>query len=120
MKRPTITLRSVPSSGPIEMTEMETGAYVEKATPCPGCKGTTERGEQIVKLGHYWFHLDCAKEHITTTDVRNAWVLIAMDVARSPRSYGVKEIRVVMEHLIQVSQWNLREDDLDDEDGAAS
>lgn len=121
MKRPTIALRSIPSRGPIEAQEQDTGAWVDLSTPCPGCKGTTEEGEQIVKLGHSWFHLDCAKEHITKTDVHNAWVLIAMDVARSPRSYGVKEIRVVMEHLIQVSQYNLRnEDDLSDEDGAAS
>lgn len=111
MKRPTIALRSIPSSGPIEAREWDTGAYVDLSTPCPGCKGTIEKGEQIVKLGHSWFHLDCGKDHLTATDVQNAWVMIAMDMARSPRSYGVKEIRVVMEHLIQVAQWNLREDD---------
>lgn len=103
MKRPDMTVAAIVSDGPKSYPD---STYV-KATPCPVCGGTIDRGEWIAKIGTYatgeqWAHRDCAQNAVNTTTVRNAWALIGADAARRPRAYKATDLRTILEHLVQL------------------
>jgi hypothetical protein len=97
VKRPDIPLSVVASDGP-QYTEW---GEPYRDTPCGGCGGDIEQGELIAKLGSSWMHQECAAKRLTSADVRNAWALLGMDMARNPRAHSVKHLRSVLEHLVQ-------------------
>lgn len=107
MKRPDITLSAIESAGPRELGTSEGVTYV-RATPCPVCDGTIEKGELISKvgtedLGARWAHADCAEKLFNAQTIRNAWVMLGADAARRPRSYSAKDLKVILEHLVQIA-----------------
>lgn len=105
MKRPDITLSTIPSDGPRHHPQPD--GYVT-ATPCPVCDGTIERGEFISKIGDEisgarWAHKDCAEKAFNATSIRGAWVMLGADAARRPRAYKAKDLTVILEHLVEIA-----------------
>ncbi|WP_162830363.1 hypothetical protein [Amycolatopsis palatopharyngis] len=96
MKRPDIPLTVVESDGPLVT---DTGE-VYHCTPCGGCGGEIEQGELIAKLERSWMHQECAAKQLSAADVRNAWALIGLDIARNPRAYSVPNVRAVLHQLV--------------------
>lgn len=96
MKRPDIPLAVVKSDGPVFGPDGSTFP----STPCGGCGGEIEQGELIAKLDRSWMHQECAAKHLSAADVRNAWALIGLDIARNPRAYSVPNVRAVLHQLV--------------------
>lgn len=105
------TLRSTPAHGaptqhPDYIYADDTGERhvvrgpVREATPCGGCQRVTAEGELITKYRHAWWHVACARRDIDAGNPRAGWLALGHDLARSPRSYGVKETRAIVGALL--------------------
>lgn len=117
MKRPGINLSCIPSDGPRVHPQPDGSTHV-RATPCPVCDGTIEAGEFISKIGtpdsgQRWAHKDCAERVFNASSIRNAWALLGADAARRPRAYSAKDLRTILDHLVQL----VYRDEFDDEFG---
>lgn len=104
------TLRAVPAQGaPVprpdyiyndgEGTVVVRGP-IQEPRPCGGCQRLTVEGELITKYRHAWWHAACARQDIDSGNATAGWLALAHDLARSPRSYRVGEIRSIVGALL--------------------
>jgi hypothetical protein len=92
MKHPNIDLHVIESSGPRGQ---------EEGTPCV-CDGPIVAGDLISKTAFGWEHKGCAEDTLRVESAPRAWVALGLDAARSPRSYGVTQLRAIITSLIDI------------------
>lgn len=86
-------LRAIPSVGPVKRDGHD-------GTPCGGCQRLTRVGELVTQYKVGWWHSDCARRDIESGSPRAAWIALGHDLARSPRSYNVRESRAIVGALL--------------------
>lgn len=104
------TLRAVPAQGapvprPDHIVSDEMGSRIvrgpiQEPRPCGGCQRLTVEGELITKYRHTWWHAACARRDIAAGNATDGWLALGHDLARSPRSYRVGEIRSIVGALL--------------------
>ncbi len=95
------TLRAVPAQGaPLPKPDYYNDGAIQEPRPCGGCQRLTVEGELITKYRHTWWHATCARRDIDSGNATAGWLALAHDLARSPRSYRVGEIRSIVGALL--------------------
>lgn len=98
-------LRTSTSSGPrLDEYFVEGRMYMnEWSKPCCACRKDIAAGETISYLHGEWAHAACATDRLVTGAAADAWLALASDLARYPRSYKTAETRLIVNQLLRIA-----------------
>ncbi len=100
---PSPKLRVQDSVGPKKWTSSIDGLQRSFSTPCDVCREAITEGQPISYLRGGWAHKTCATNSLISADAGSAWLALASDLSRYPRSYNVAETRVIVDQLIRMA-----------------
>jgi hypothetical protein len=95
-------LRVIPSEGPRTWTDPELGSG-EYSTPCPACDEHIRRGQFITHTGRQWAHAQCVTDWLVKEKADAAWLVLASQLARRPRSFSAAETTTVVAQLLRLA-----------------
>lgn len=87
-------LRPVPSDGP------RRDGY---SKPCPACRRDIALGDPIVRHNYDWMHAGRLAADVARLDDREAWLVIAGQLAARPSAYSAKETRLIVGQVLRIA-----------------